>query len=63
MWTIMLSGKVTLGQNHFHVFVESSDVKTMRVVLLLPSTAGSFQYDQLIVFSHSYYLVVITIIG
>ncbi len=38
----MLSGKATLRQSHFHVFVEDSDVKTVRVVLLLLSKAGSF---------------------
>ncbi len=54
----MLFGKTTLEQSHFHVFAESSNVKTVKVVLLLPSKAGSFQ-----VFSHSYYLVAFTITG
>ncbi len=59
----MLSGKAILGRSHFHIFVKGSNIKTVRVVLLLPSKAGSFQYDQLIVFLHSYYLVAFTITG
>ncbi len=56
MRTIMLSAKATLRQSYFHIFVEGSDAKTVKVVLLLSSKAGSFQ-----VFSHSYYLVAFTI--
>ncbi len=47
----------------FHTLDLDNKIKIMRVVLLLPSKAGSFQYDQLIIFSHSYYLVAFTITG
>ncbi len=47
----------------FHILVLDNNIKIVRVVLLLPSKAGSFQYDQLIVFSYSYYLVAFTITG
>ncbi len=47
----------------FHTHDLDNKIKIVRVVLLLPSKAGSFQYDQLIVFSHSYYLVTSTITG
>ncbi len=53
-----------LGDNIlFYTFDLDNKIKIVKVVLLLPSKADSFQYDQLVVFSYSYYLVAFIITG
>lgn len=60
----LLPIKFFLGDNAlFYSFDLENKIKTVRVILLLPNKASSFQYDQLIIFSYSYNLVAFTIIG